>query len=244
LPFEKLQAEAGFDLMLQGTSYDRYPLYFHGKVATPEDALFKWQPSLAFGIYNVGTHRTDAANTMQNVGYALVARTLPYVGRLSVGYYLGNAAVLRAPVDAARPELGSKPDNHGFLASWDRTMSEISDKLWLCVDFQQGNNVLGAINAGLSWSFTRDISVLVAYDHYWNQDAANFGAGKDTFTVQLDISLFVPEEKPAPVAPAAADQPAEKAAVPPADVGPAGKKDEPPPTLPPDGTQEKPAASP
>lgn len=199
LPWKAVQAEVGFDLMFQGNSaLDAYPIYFHGKLGTPEDALFHGQPALAVGVYNVGVRRASDVNTMQNVGYAELARTLPYVGRLSVGYYLGNAAVLRVPV-AASLEGATRPDNRGFLASWDRKMPEISEKLWLAVDYQQGENALGAINGGFAWSFTKDISLLVGYDHYWNVATA----GKDTFTVQLDITLFAPEEQPKPTEPTA-----------------------------------------
>ena len=196
IPWDKLQAEVGFDLMFQGNSdLDKYPIYFHAKLGTPEDSLFKWSPAIAVGAYNLGI---KSGLTTQNVGYAEIARTVPYLGRFSLGYYLGNAAILRAPVVIDGLD-SSQPDNHGFLASWDRTMSEISDKLWLCVDFQQGQNFLGAISAGAAWYFTRDISVIVGYDHYWNQDATRFGAGADTFTVQLDINLFAPPaETPAP----------------------------------------------
>jgi hypothetical protein len=212
LPFDKIQVEAGFDLMFQGVeALDKYPIYFHAKVGTPEDSLFKWSPAIAVGIYNVGI---KPGVTMQNVGYAELARTIPIIGRLSLGYYYGNAAILRTPIGGDLT-LGTEPDNHGFLASWDRVMKEITDKLWLCVDYQQGQNILGAINAGLAWSFTKDISVIVAYDHYWNEAMA----GKDTFTVQLDINLFSPPDAP-PAPPAAepaagaADKPSAPAAAP------------------------------
>ena len=50
------------------------------------------------------------------------------IGRLSAGYFAGNKKVL---VD----ENGNS-DEKGVLLSWDRTMTEISDKLWLAVDYQ------------------------------------------------------------------------------------------------------------
>jgi hypothetical protein len=47
LPWQKIQLEIGFDLIFQGDSnMDRYPIYFHAKLGTPEDALFRWQPAL------------------------------------------------------------------------------------------------------------------------------------------------------------------------------------------------------
>ena len=61
-------------------------------------------------------------------------------------------------------------------------MSEISDKLWLAVDYQGGNNSFGAISAGAAWYFAPNVSVILGYDHYTlNVD--------DTITIQLDIDL-------------------------------------------------------
>ena len=175
LPFEKVQAEVGFDLMYQGdANLDDYPIYFHAKVGTPEDSMFTWSPALAIGIYNVGI-KPDL--TTQDMVYGLVAKTIPVIGRLSAGYFYGNSTVL---VD----ENGADA-NHGLLASWDRTMKEISDKLWLAVDYQGSESGLGAVNFGASWAFSSNVSVILGYDHYLNQNVT----GRDTATVQVDINL-------------------------------------------------------
>ena len=175
LPWEKVQAEVGLDWMVQGSAIlDRYPFYFHGKLGTPEDSMFKWSPAIAAGMYNIGY---KPKLTTQDIAYGLVARTFPYVGRLSAGYYFGNDAIL---VDAK----GNRA-NHGILASWDRTMKELSDKLWLAVDYQGGNSSLGTLNFGGSWNFAENVSVLVGYDLYLNRVVA----GKDTVTVQVDINI-------------------------------------------------------
>jgi len=171
LPFEKVQAEIGIDYITNGDdTYDSNPLYFNAKVATPEAALFSVSPALAVGIYGAGT-KSDL--TDQNVVYGLVAKTLPVVGRLSAGYYKGNDKV-----------IGSEDD--GVLLSWDRTLSEISDKLWAAVDYQGGDNALGALSFGVSWAFSPNVSVIVGYDIY-NDNAL---AGEDTFTTQLDINFL------------------------------------------------------
>lgn len=176
LPWKKVQAELGFDLIYQNNNQlDTYPLYFNGKAATPEDAWFKYSPSLAVGVYNMGI---KPGLTAQNIGFALVGRTLPIIGRISAGYYYGNAAVLK-------DELG-RAANQGVLLSWDRTMKEISDKLWFAVDFQSGQSMLGALNAGFAWAFTERFSLLLGYDHYLNRAVA----GKDTATLQVDVNLF------------------------------------------------------
>lgn len=185
LPWNKIQAEIGFDLMFQGNAtLDKYPIYFHAKLATPEDSLITWSPAIAAGIYNLGiksAERPDPQSgfvgTTQNIGYGLIARTLPYVGRLSVGYFYGNGNLI---VD----EKGEKA-NHGILASWDRTMKEISDKLWLAVDYQGGRSALSAVNFGFAWAFADNTSVIFAYDLFTNRDLA----GSDTFSIQIDINI-------------------------------------------------------
>ena len=188
LPFEKVQAEAGFDLIFQGNSdLDDRPFYGHLKLATPEDAAFVWSPAIAVGIYNVGTNQTGSGPSLtgQNIGYALAARTLPYVGRLTVGWFYANPEVFRN-------ENGARA-NQGLVASWDRTLTEVTDKLWVAVDYQGSRSMLGAVNAGVAWSFASNVSVIVGYDHYLNRMVA----GKDTFTVQLDVNLAPFESPPA-----------------------------------------------
>jgi len=195
LPWAKFQAEVGIDLQYGGfntsASLDGHPLYFNAKVGIPEDAYFKWQPALAFGGYNLGTKSgsLDEATgtytktgTNANIWYGLVARTLPVAGRFSVGYYgLNKKASVATVYDAA----GLKGDDAGLLASWDRTMTEISDKLWVAVDYQGGKNAYGATSFGVSWAFAKNVSVILGYDIYNNKDRA----GQNTFTVQVDINF-------------------------------------------------------
>jgi hypothetical protein len=194
LPFEKLQAEIGFDyLTIAGEPNDSHPFSFNFKVATPEDALFKFSPAIAVGMYNIGPTnyegpsnvgtpdfalgRAAAITSGQNIVYGLLARTLPVVGRISAGGYHGSQ---RALVD-----IDGHSANEGFLLSWDRTLSEISDKLWVAVDYMSGNNVDGAVSFGASWAFAKNVSLLAGYDIYTHKDIS----GANTFTVQLDINF-------------------------------------------------------
>lgn len=175
LPWQDIRAEAGFDLMCQGDkALDNNPLYFHGKVGTPEKSLHEWSPALAIGAYNIGTKN---GLTNQDPVYGLAARTFPKVGRLSAGYYGGNGATLR-------DEQGNAA-NHGVLVSWDRTMEEISKKLWCAVEYQGGQNVLGATNLGCAWTFSEKTTVILGYD-IWNNRAV---AGKNTVNLQVDINF-------------------------------------------------------
>lgn len=171
---EKLQAEAGFDLMRASLASDSSPLYLHAKLGSPEGALFANAPAFALGGYNFGTQKDV---TDQNILYGLAARTFGKAGRFSAGYYAGNDKVL---VD----ENGDKAAA-GLLLSWDRTLGEISDKLWAGVDYQGGDSAMGALSFGLSWLFAPNTSVIFGYDVYNNDKIA----GKDTYTIQLDVNF-------------------------------------------------------
>lgn len=176
LPFQKIQMEVGIDYIrgLEPVADDN-PIFFNLKIGTPEDSMFKWSPAIAFGSYDLGyTSKTNYAIT-----YGLVARTFPVIGRLSAGGYIGNAGT------NLMKDQNGKNDNSGVLLSWDRTISEISDKLWVGVDYQGGDNAFGAFNFGASWAFSKNVSVILGYDIYTRQATG----GRPTFTTQLDINI-------------------------------------------------------
>ncbi len=179
LPFEKIQAEVGFDYVVTGTEAgDNYPFMGHFKVGTAEDSLFTYSPALAVGMYNIGNSHKLGMMSGQNMVYGLAARTLPVVGRISAGGYAGS----KISFDDGRG--ADTAQNTGVLLSWDRTMTEISDKLWLAVDYQGGNNVNGSVNFGVSWAFSKNVSVIFGYDVYKEKALA----GNNTFTTQVDIN--------------------------------------------------------
>ncbi len=176
LPYEKFKFEVGTDFMtdnVAGSSMAQHPISFNFKGGVPEDAFFGGMPAVAAGMFGINT-ASDPLSA--NVAYGLIARTLPVIGRLSVGGYNG-----------AERSLGAKK-NTGLLASWDRTMTEISDKLWLAVDYQGGTNFLGAISVGGSWAFSKQVSLLIGANVY-NPGQNTLTGGKPTFTTQLDINL-------------------------------------------------------
>lgn len=183
LPFEKVQAEVGFDYLVNSTNInDHHPLSGNFKVGIPEDAFFKFMPAFAVGMYNIGPSsyekgRAPFIASGQNIVYGLLARTLPIVGRISAGGYHGSQ---RALIDA-----NGHSANEGALVSWDRTMTELTDKLWVGVDYMSGNNVNGAVSFGASWAFSKNVSVILGYD-IWKEKAL---AGNNTFTVQVDINF-------------------------------------------------------
>jgi hypothetical protein len=175
LPFKKFNAEVGFDHKTGYGPLDDFPMYFNAKVGIPEDAFGKFFPAFAVGMYDIGTKedRTD-----YNVFYVKFAKTMKSgetnLGRLSAGYFRGNKKLL---------VHGGKSDNDGVLLAWERVMSEISDKLWLCVEYQGSRSSYGAMNYGFSWKFADNVSAIFGYDIYNNVDLAN------TFTVQVDIDF-------------------------------------------------------
>lgn len=194
LPFEKVQLELGFDyLVVAGNPNDQHPWSGNIKLGTPEDSLFKFSPAIAVGLYNarpvkdIQVKDRPFVTSGQNIVYGLVARTVPAfasvpsLGRFSIGYYRGAARTL---VD--NPDLTvAKSANTGLLFSWDRTLSEISDKLWLGVDYMGGDNVDGSWNVGLAWKFASNVSLIFGYDMYTRKSLA----GENTFTAQLDIDF-------------------------------------------------------
>lgn len=172
LPYEKIQAEVGFDHIAGFGVADGYPFYFNAKIGTPEDSLKKGLPAFVLGAYALGTKKDL---TDYNVFYYKFAETLPKIGKFSVGYYSGNKKLL---LDAQ-----GNADNKGILAAWEKVVSEISDKLWVCLDYQGGKNSFGALNLGFSWAFSSSTSMIFAYDIYNNSSI------KPTFTTQVDINF-------------------------------------------------------
>jgi hypothetical protein len=165
--------EAGVDYRHAGAdAADDNPWYFNAKIGAPEDALFKGSPAVAVGGYDFGTE-TDVTNS--NIVYGMVARTLGKLGRISVGYFQGNDKVL---LDA-----NGEADEKGVLLAWDRTLSEISDKLWVAVDYQGTDSAYGALNFGVAWKFAPNVGVIFGYDIYNNSDL------EPTTTFQVDIDL-------------------------------------------------------
>lgn len=175
-PLEKFKVEAGFDyLVYENTDVSsKNPIYLNAKAAVPEDAFFNGMPAVAVGIFGVNTSEDTLS---ADIKYGVIAKTFPVVGRLSVGGYAGDKEVL---VD----ENGKK-DNTGFLLSWDRSMAEISDKLWVAVDYMSGKNAFGALSAGAAWSFSKNVSLLVGANFYNKTETG----GKPTITTQLDINF-------------------------------------------------------
>ena len=168
LPDTIVLAEIGFDYFTPQWS----PFTLNAKVGFPEGALAVWSPAIAVGGFGFGFQKnvTDA-----NIVYGMVGKTFPVIGRLEVGYFTGNKKLL---VDLST----GNADNSGILFSWDRMIPEISENLWLAVDYQGTKSSFGALSYGFAWTFSKNVSVIFARDVF-NADIPS------TFTMQLDINI-------------------------------------------------------
>ena len=177
LPFEKFQMEVGVDLLEPSDN----PVLFNAKMGAPENAMFSGAPALQVGIVNAGTKKDV---TDYNVVYGVIGKSIPHLGRLSVGPYTGNKKLL---VDAQ-----GKKENQGWMAAFDRGFLPVKDaegnefnRFVLAADYASGNNALGGGAVGLYYYFTPRISLL-AGPVWFNEEAIN---GKTKWTIQLDINV-------------------------------------------------------
>jgi len=192
LPFEAVKLEIGVDFLTTGTKakIDDYPFYFNAKLATAEDIVFKGMPAFAVGIYNLGTYDKPEVglSTRQNIVYGLVAKTIPVIGRISAGGYYGAKRALANGTNTADTNM-----NSGAMVSWDRTISEVSDKLWVAVDYMSGNNGNGQLGIGASWAFSKMVTLLAGvqiFNPFYNPSAGEtIPGGKPAFTTQLFINF-------------------------------------------------------
>jgi hypothetical protein len=145
------------------------PVYLNFKLGLPESGGF---PALAIGGFNFGTKK-DATDF--NMLYAVGAKTLPAIGRLTLGYYQGMNKNLFLD------ETG-KTARTGFIATWDKALT---DKIWACIDYASGNNWYGSLSLGASCTFSSNVSVIVGYVIFNN----SLVVPNNTLTTQLDINL-------------------------------------------------------
>lgn len=167
---EIIGVEFGIDIKEASDS----PLYINAKLQVKEDSIMSFFPSIAIGGYDFGT---DSEINDYNILYTMLGKTLPIFGRISVGYYYGNDDLLLDKSDGK--------DNSGFMLSFDRTLAEIDDRLWISVDHMSGENLYGATSAGFSWRFSPHISALLGYVVYNESEVA----GEDQLTIQFDMDF-------------------------------------------------------
>jgi hypothetical protein len=199
LPWDNLQLEVGFDLLLPGSD----PLLLNAKLGVPEDKLFAFQPSLAVGVFGVGTKTSSATalGTDYNILYAQMQHTLPSIGGyVSVGGYYALQDKLFQASD------GSGTQRAGFIGGFVSPDIVVNapwlQKITVTADVQTGKNAFGAAGGGLVFNFTDKIDVLTGPVYFF--DSASQPGGRQWFwTVQLDVDMPL-TSAPAVVAPAPA----------------------------------------
>ena len=198
LPWDNLQLEVGFDLLLPSND----PFLFNAKLGVPEDKLFPYQPSLAVGIFGVGTKKsTDTTlGTDYNMLYAQLQHTIPGLGGYvsAGGYYALQDKLFQA-------SDGSGTQRAGFMGGFISPDIPINaawlQKINVAGDVQTGKNVFGAAGGGLYFYFTDKVDVLTGPVYFF--DPASQPGGRQWFwTVQLDIDLPLrATPSPTPAAP-------------------------------------------
>lgn len=184
LPFKKFQMETGVDYFANTP----HPWLFNAKACVPEGSLFKNQPAFEIGAYDAGKKfdlKADESRLDFDVAYVVVGKTIPKVGRVSAGPYVGNHAALVSS--------DGKYENVGFMAAFDHSFVPVTgkdgsveySKVVFAADYQSGKNALGAAGAGFYYYFTSDISLLVGPTFFNDKDLN----GSWRLSTQLDINL-------------------------------------------------------
>jgi hypothetical protein len=209
LPFEKLQLEIGYDLLLPSQN----PVLFllNAKLGLAQDALFHFSPSLAVGIFGVGlTGKSDASlGNRYNIVYGQIQEGPSFGGYLSLGGYYG----------AGTKELWSGDDGNthrsGFMGAIAAPDINVNlpglKKLVVVADAQTGNNVYGAAGGGVYFYFSDLVDILTGPVYFFDR-AAQPGLNRWLWTVQLDIDVTLkspPPPPPPPEAPAPPTAPAQ-----------------------------------
>jgi hypothetical protein len=184
LPFKKFQMEAGVDYFANTP----HPWLFNAKACVPEASLAKYLPAIETGVFDVGKKfdlKPGESRLDFDVVYAVIGKTIPKVGRLSAGPYVGNHAALLSS--------DGKAENVGFMTAFDHSFFPVAgkdgsveySKVVFAADYQSGNNALGAAGGGLYYYFTSDISILVGPTFFNDKDLN----GSWRLSTQLDVNL-------------------------------------------------------
>lgn len=200
LPFEDVQLELGFDLLLPASD----PLLLNAKLGIPEDKLLSWAPSFAVGIFGVGT----ASATRYDMVYGQLQHSLPFGGFVSAGGYYALSDTL---FHASTGEV----QRAGFMGGVGSPDINVNwpwlQKITVAADVQTGKNAFGAVGGALSLYFTDKVSLLTGPIVFFDRDVQP-GSSRMMWTMQLDIDMPL-RSTPAPtVAPALSSAEAPKPA--------------------------------
>jgi hypothetical protein len=184
LPFDELSLEVGFDLLLPSPD----PWLFSAKAAIPEGLFFEKSPSLALGIFGIGTKGSTGTvpGTDYHVLYGQAQESLPWGGYVSVGgYYGAGSKILWLGSDGSENRAGFM----GAVAAPDITLNLPGlKKIVLVGDVQTGENVFGAGGFGAYFYFTDNIDLLTGPVWFFDR-ALQPGQRNVLWTVQVDVDI-------------------------------------------------------
>jgi len=173
LPFDKVQAELGFDLFLPGS----YPVQLNGKIGIPENAFSRWFPGISAGIFGVG-FKNNVNN--YNILHFNIGKAIPYLGSIGGGFYKGLNSSLLLNGNGDKEDIG-------FMVSYYRTLEPLTDRIAIAADWMSGKNVFGGGGVGLYFWFTKSIDLITGWVWFNDTRINNFQDG--IFTIQLDIDF-------------------------------------------------------
>lgn len=183
LPFERLQAEVGFDLFYPGLR-GKEALQLNAKIGVPEGAFGPLFPGISAGVYGVGFKK---GLTDLDVFHLEIGKTLGAFGTLVAGGYAGNGKLL---VD----ETGAKA-NTGLLAAYVSPDLALGlpglGKLNLFADLQSGKSSAAAWGFGAGLYFTPAVALLTGPVFFLNDKLVDAGAipARMLWSVQLDVDV-------------------------------------------------------
>ena len=193
LPFEKIQMEVGVDMLEPKSDWappgqNVSSFSYNAKLGSPENVWFKESPALYVGYLSGGFahHNVPSNLTALDTFYGTIGKTIPFLGRISFGPYIGNSRTVVNKYGNSANKGWMAAWDHGFLSTKDKEGNEFN-RLVLCADYVSGDNVLGGGGVGLYYYFTKDISLLTG-PVWFNEQDIN---GKWKWTIQLDINVDV-----------------------------------------------------
>ena len=186
LPFEKVQAEVGFDLLYPAKGAGA--LLLNAKLTLVEGTLGQWSPGLSVGIMNLGFKKD--VNDFDMI-HATLGKGFGPAGTFGLGAYYGTNPRLFVDSTGAVKRTG-------LLASWmgpDITVGLSGlDKIVLAGDVQTGKNAFGAIGGGIYFYFTPAIDLLVGPVFFFEKDLQP-GQASWLWTMQLDVDVDLHRKK-------------------------------------------------
>lgn len=190
LPFEKFQAEIGFDAFLPYKGFyaePAGPFSLNAKVGIPDGAYGKWFPGVSAGIYGVGLTK----GTSFDILHGEISKLLP-IGTLVAGGYFGVGGD-----DALWRSSGGVVHRAGVMGAYVTPDIMINrkglNKINFFADVMTGKNAFGGGGPGLGIYFTPSIDLLTGPVFFLDkalQPPFPPGNGSSMmWTVQLDVDI-------------------------------------------------------